>query len=85
MRRRARRDANETAIVNALKAIGVCVHRVNSDSLPDLLTHFRGVWTPVEVKVKGGTLTPGQVDTYQQSPFPIVSSVAEALALFGVH
>lgn len=85
MRMRARRDANERAIVDALEDIGCVIHRVSSPSLPDLLVYHRGRWLPVEVKMPKGKLTDGQIDTYRQSPFPIVTTVSEALRLFGVR
>jgi hypothetical protein len=43
-----RRDANEPAIVAALETIGVRVWRL--DRPCDLLTLYRGIWRPLEVK-----------------------------------
>ncbi len=78
-----RRDVNERAIVDALRAIGVFVFRISGPGIPDLLTYSRGVWLPIEVKSGTGKLTPLQ----QQASvtYPVVRSVAEALALFGVN
>ncbi len=82
MRWHARRDANETAIVEALNAIGVWVERVSSAGFPDL-----ACWRPgddrvrlVEVKTKRGRPTKAQ----QASAVPreVVRTVDEALALF---
>jgi hypothetical protein len=84
MKRVARKDLNQAAIVAALRAIGCEVLVVNQEGLPDLLTHYRGSWLPVEVKRPRGHLTPLQATLRQRAYFPVVSSVDEALALFGV-
>lgn len=85
MIRRARRDANEVEIVRALERIGCVVYRCSSAGLPDLLVWKRGVWYPIEVKTKGGRLTDAQIETFKKTPFEIVASVDEALAIFGVR
>ena len=77
-----KRDANEDQIVVALEFWGVDVWRLSGKGVPDLLTHWRGRWLPIEVKSTKGTLTPEQVKTQQRAPFPVVHSVDEALALF---
>jgi hypothetical protein len=48
---------------------------------------FQGywLWLPVEVKRPGGILTPLQAELRDRAYFPVVSSVDEALALFGVQ
>ncbi len=89
-----RRDGIEAQIVKALREIGVTVISISCPGAPDLLTHSRGIWLPIEVKHrrprrslsdrKGRSLTPSQCALYAQAKFPIVESVAEALALFGV-
>lgn len=84
MRSAGRKDTTQADIVKALEAIGVAVLVVNSEGAPDLLCASRGVWLPVEVKSKGGKLTPAQEATYAKAPFPIVENVGQALALFGV-
>jgi hypothetical protein len=89
-RHAARRDNNEATIVDALEAIGIVVHRLSAPGLPDLLTYnpraIRAArWLPIEVKQPGEGLTIPQQVTALYSPYPIVSSVAEALALFGVQ
>jgi len=85
-----KRDANEPAIVDALEAVGLVVHRLSSPGLPDLLVfNPRAVQTPsltlLEVKVPGGKLTTQQQTTRERMPFAIVESVADALSLFGVN
>lgn len=94
-----KRDANEMEIADALKAIGVLVYRISAPGLPDLLTwdarkrsgHY---WLPIEIKRHrprrslsdrhGKSLTPAQCVTYAMTKFPIVETIDEALALFGV-
>lgn len=47
--RRARKvDSSQTAIVAALRQAGVDVFIIGQPV--DLLTHYRGVWRPIEVK-----------------------------------
>ena len=79
-----KRDANEPHIVEALESIGIVVRKISGEGVPDLLCWSRGRCLAVEVKMPGGTLTPAQLELYQQAPFPIVEDVASALALFGV-
>lgn len=51
MRSRARRrDANEPAVVKALKARGCSVTRLDGDGVPDLLVGVNGMTLLVEVK-----------------------------------
>lgn len=82
-----KRDAAEPAIVDALEAIGVTVHRLSHPGLPDLLCwHRREGLRLIEVKTDKGTLTEAQQLTVCSSlPFCIVRSVSDALALYGVH
>ena len=86
-RRNPRRDAAEPAIVDALEAIGVTVHRLSHPGLPDLLCwHRREGIVLLEVKSAHGKLTEAQRNTACSSlPFCIVHSAAEALAIFGVY
>jgi hypothetical protein len=85
MRRAAKRDMNEASIVQALEAIGVQVFRVSQPGHADLLTYRAGVWLPVEVKMPGEDLTTAQVAMRATAPYPVVETVAQALALFQVH
>ena len=84
-RRNPRRDYKEAEIVSALQQIGVYVMRISGPGNPDLLCHFRGQWLPMEVKGPRGRLTHAQVQTRAQAPYPVVRSVGEALAHFGVQ
>jgi hypothetical protein len=89
----AKRDANEKAIVEALRAAGALVFHLSASGLPDLLAVFRGRWIPLEIKRarrrttvtdrRGRSLTPAQCATYRVAPFAIVSSVEEALQAIG--
>ena len=81
MRLKAKRDANETAIVKALRAVGVTVYYVSAPGLPDLLIYFRGRWRPIEAKGRRGRLTPAQKKTMAATPFSVVRTVDDALAL----
>lgn len=85
MRRAARKDWPQAQIVRALRDIGVDVLVVNQEGVPDLLTHSRGRWLPIEIKRPRGHLTPLQAALRQRAPFPVVESVDQALALFGVR
>jgi hypothetical protein len=82
MKRAAKKDLNQAAIVQALRAIGCEVLICNLEGWPDLLCHKAGVWLPVEVKRPRGKLTALQGQLRRRAWFPVVSSVAEALALF---
>jgi Holliday junction resolvase len=81
----AKRDSNENAIVDALEAIGVYVVRLNQPAMPDLLcwTQREGLRL-IEVKMPGQKLNVLQQTTRRYLPFAVVTSEAEALALFGV-
>ena len=72
-----RRDVSEAAIVQALRACGAFVQQISGDGCPDLLVGWRGTWMPLEVKSARGTVRPNQ------TRYPIVRTVDEALALFG--
>lgn len=79
-----KRDSNEPAIRKALSQIGVQTFPQSGEGTPDLLTFTRGCWGVLEVKMPGEKLTQKQQQVYATAPFPIVESVAEALAVFGV-
>jgi hypothetical protein len=89
MRRAANIDANQPAIVSALRAAGASVEpklaRVG-DGVPDLLISFRGKWTVLEVKdgskpPSRQALTPDEVRWHaqQQAQVHVVNSVEQAL------
>lgn len=80
-----KRDANEADIVKALRKAGVRVWRINGAGLPDLLCHFRGAWSVLEIKTTRGKLTDAQCNTRALAPFPVAITVDEALKLYGIQ
>ena len=79
-----KRDTNEPAIVAALEQVGAVVFRLNAPGCPDLLVGWRGTWLPMEVKTPTGTLTRLQWASWQGNPYPIVTTVQEALFAMGI-
>lgn len=79
--RAAKRDANEKPIVEALRRCGVTCWRISGEGLPDVLTLYRGRYVPFEVKSKAGKKTEAQAEI----PWPIVRSLADALAAVGIR
>jgi Holliday junction resolvase len=83
-------DANQRAIIEALEAAGCAVLRLAAlgQGAPDLLVYrsCRDAYWLVEIKAKGGTLTPAQIRFRARwsGPIDIVRSVDEALAMIGV-
>jgi hypothetical protein len=78
MRQKARRDANETEIIQALQRLGYGVYRLSDPGFPDLAI-WRDSWgrfmIPVEVKAKRGQLTMAQ--RRYPGPRTVVRSVDE--------
>tara|TARA_R110000851_G_scaffold22894_2_gene67587 strand:- start:8143 stop:8451 length:309 start_codon:yes stop_codon:yes gene_type:complete len=75
----ARRDANEGVIVDALRAIGCKVIRL--DKPLDLLVGYHGYNYLIEVKVEDGTLTPDQkefIPTWR-GQLAVVRTAAQAI------
>lgn len=88
MRRAAKVDANQTQIVEALRAAGATVQSLASvgDGVPDLLvSRAQRVWC-IEVKGPKGTLTPDQIEWIGQwqAPVHIVRTADDALRVIGV-
>jgi len=81
MRRAAKRDIAEPAIVKALEQVGAKVYR----SLPiDLLVHFRGRFFCLEVKTPGepkhsSKRCLGQDQFIAETLTPIVKTASEAI------
>lgn len=74
-----RKDANQAAIVSALRKAGVTVYIL--DTPVDLLVNFRGYWGVMEIKSKDGRLTPRQAQFLIKHPYtPVVTNTSEALA-----
>lgn len=82
--RAAKRDANQPAIVDALRAAGVTVIELGAvgKGVPDLLCFRRatGLLRLLEVKSKVGRLTPAQLEWHKLVPVWVVRNVKEALA-----
>ena len=83
----ARKDLNQQAIVDALRAVGASVCVTNQRGLPDILCGFQGRTYLIEVKGKTGKLTTAQEQFIQKwrGPVSIVRSVEEALEVLGVQ
>jgi len=79
-----RRDQNEKAISQALRAVGAHVTPISGKGAPDLLVRPRGfrngLCVGLEVKSPSGTRTQAQTE----SQWPIVTSVQQALEAIGV-
>lgn len=71
-----RRDANEAEIAQALRQVGAEVWMISGTGAPDLLVRYRGRLFAWEVKTARGKRTSAQ----EQSQFPVIRSVDEALA-----
>ena len=94
MRRAAKRDANQSMIVDALRKSGVYVVDLAAvgDGVPDLLCGREGIWKLVEVKdgskpPSARQLTADQIKFHaicaeRGLPCFVVKDVDEALALF---
>ena len=53
MRRAAKRDENEPAIIEALRERGCTVFRMNQEGILDLIVYYRGFQCFLEVKMAG--------------------------------
>ena len=75
---RRRRDAIEPAIIEALRGIGAQTWQIGGRGLPDLLVWYRH--RPIVLEVKSGNARMSAVQASAQAPWPVVRSVAEAVA-----
>ena len=85
-RRAAKRDGNETEIIEALKAVGAQVYPLSAKGVPDLLVAYRGNTYLLETKSKGGKLTADQqvfFEAWDGGVLAIVRSVDDALFIIG--
>ena len=94
MRRAARVDANQAAIVAALRQVGCYVQDLSGvgRGCPDLLVGYRGVWHVIEVKdgrkpPSARELTAAEFAWHEEAsryaPVGLVESVEQALAQVG--
>jgi hypothetical protein len=89
MRRAARRDDNEQAIIKAMREAGAYVKVINDEGLFDLLVSYRGETLLIEVKdgakpPSARRLTEAEQKFHDEWPgadLYIVNSVEEAVAL----
>jgi len=81
VRRAAKRDGPEPAIIRALETCGFAVERVSDAGLPDLLLSRAGRWYVVEVKARYGKLTPAQerMRARARAEIPIFRTVEDAI------
>lgn len=84
VRRAARVDANQPAIVKAMRKIGAVVTPMHTlgQGVPDLLVSYRQRWHVIEVKTERGELTPDQLSWIgaQRAGVVVVTSPLEAVA-----
>ncbi len=79
-----KRDANEPAIVKALRQVGAQVVRISERGAPDLLVLWRGDLFVLEVKSRLGRTTLAQDATIDGGwPVLIARSVEDALKAIG--
>lgn len=89
MRRAAKRDDNEQAIVDTWEAMGAYVEAVNGPGLPDRLVHYKGGLYRAEVKGAKRGLTPKQAENFKKAfnagvPTYIIRSTDDAKGLLGI-
>jgi len=87
MRRASRVDANQRAIVLALRRVGASVESLAAvgGGVPDLLVAFRGVVYLMEIKTAKGKVRASQLawQADWQAPVYVVRSADEALRVIG--
>lgn len=85
---RKKSDANQTAIVVALRRCGVHVTDTHSlgHGFPDITTIYGGKVRVIEIKSKTGTLTTDEEEWWNRTGLKpvIVRTVNEALKLHGI-
>ncbi len=79
-------DANQAAIVAALRECGAVVHDTHElgKGFPDILVGWRGAWHPMEVKMPDGRITKDEIAWGQEAvnaglPYHVVHSPEEAI------
>lgn len=87
MRQAARVDANQSAIVLALRQVGASVQllHVVGSGCPDIVVGYRGKNYLIEIKVPGAGLTGKEPEWHQlwRGQIAIVYGVDEALEMIG--
>lgn len=84
-RRAARRDANESEIIQALMLAGASVRQLSGDGLPDLLVGIDDRNYLMEVKDGRNGLTEPQFEFFEgwEGQVEVVRSIEEALKVIG--
>ena len=80
-RRAAKRDSNESEIVERLRQLGAVVVRLSGAGVPDLLISWRGISRIAEVKRPKGKLTQAQIIFHREwsgEPVPILTGPDDA-------
>ena len=80
-----RRDASETPIVKALRAVGALVVKHGGKGEPDVFVLYRGAWTAAEIKTGKGTLTTAQKASGTGRSWQIWRTPADALYGIGLN
>jgi Holliday junction resolvase len=84
----AKSDANQPAIVKALRQCGASVTVLSAvgDGCPDLMVGYQGQTYAIEIKTDKGTLTPDQVKWHGRwkGQVAVVHTVLEALQAIGL-
>jgi hypothetical protein len=82
-----RRDANEGAIIDTLRAVGCSVQQLSGADMPDLLVGYRGENFLIEVKTLKGKLRERQQAWHRawQGIVHIVREPVEILRLLGLE
>lgn len=86
MRRAAKRDDNERAIIRTWEALGAYVESLSGPGVPDVLVHHRGSLVRAEVKGAKRGLTKKQVENFTKAyeagvPTHIIRTYEDAVAL----
>lgn len=81
----AKRDKNESAIVDALRKAGATVTPISGAGVGDLLCGFRGNNYLLEIKTKRGTLTEAQKQFRErwQGQYAVCRTDIQALEAIG--
>ena len=90
LRTASRVDANQPAIVKALRAIGASIlHTHQLKNCFDILVGYRGRTFLMEIKVsEKEQLTAGEAEfqrTWRGSPYYVVTSVEQAIRIITTH
>jgi hypothetical protein len=79
-------DNTQQTIIAALRKAGAVVTDIHDigEGCADILCSWAGLWLPMEIKSKGGKLTPDEIEWHkkQRAICPIVSTPEEAIEAF---